>query len=117
MRPFNPRCLRSLPLSACPLCREPFRPDRVKKLYLANPSKQDDAEQDTNDDQHASLLLHRVSLVSGEDTPDAEAVNVVTEVQEWLKSQSGNPNSVSPFHCAGAPPRQRLLPISHIRHF
>lgn len=97
-------CLRSLSLSACPLCREPFRPDRVKKLYLANPSKQDDAEQDaeqdTNDDQHASLLLHRVSLVSGEDTPDAEAVNVVAEVQEWLKSQSGNLNSHIPLRAA-----------------
>ncbi|KAG1788464.1 uncharacterized protein HD556DRAFT_859660 [Suillus plorans] len=86
-------CLRSLPLSACPLCREPFRPDRVKKLYLANPSKQDDAEQDaeqdTNDDRHAGLLLH-------------QAVRVVTEVQEWLKSQSGNPNSHIPLRAAVA---------------
>jgi hypothetical protein len=37
-----------------------------------------------------------VSIVSGEDTPDAEVVKVVTEVQEWLKSQSGNPSSVRP---------------------
>ncbi|KAG1774357.1 hypothetical protein EV702DRAFT_532762 [Suillus placidus] len=86
-------CLRSLSLSACPLCREPFQPDHVKKLYLENPSKRDNVEQGTIDDRHASLLLHRMSLVSGEDTPDAEVVKVVTEVQEWLKSQSGNPNS------------------------
>ncbi|KAG2132893.1 uncharacterized protein EDB93DRAFT_1093508 [Suillus bovinus] len=123
-------CLRSLPLSACPLCREPFQPDRIRKLYLANPSIQDNAEQDTIDDQdsakqhdqHASLLLHRVSLVSGEDTPDAEVDKVVTEVQEWLRSQLGNPNSVSSFHCEGPRPTRRILvhtvnsTISHIRH-
>ncbi|KAG1845875.1 hypothetical protein DFJ58DRAFT_502923 [Suillus subalutaceus] len=85
-------CLRSLSLSACPLCREPFRSDSVKKLYIANPSKRDVAEQDTIDDQHANLL-HRMSLVSGEDTPNAEVVKVVAEVQEWLKSHSDIPNS------------------------
>ncbi|KAG2031900.1 hypothetical protein BDR03DRAFT_875047 [Suillus americanus] len=92
-------CLRSLSLSACPLCREPFQPDSVKKLYITNPSKRDNDEQDTIDDQHANLLLHRLSLVSGEDTPDAEVVKVVTEVQEWLISHSGDLNSVSHFHC------------------
>ncbi|KAG1874311.1 hypothetical protein F4604DRAFT_738348 [Suillus subluteus] len=95
-------CLRSLSLSACPLCREPFRPDSVKKLYIANPSKRDVAEQDTIDDQHANLLLRRMSLVSGEDTPDAEVVKVVTEVQEWLKSHSDNPNSHKPLRAAVA---------------
>ncbi|KAG1738517.1 hypothetical protein EDB19DRAFT_895081 [Suillus lakei] len=84
-------CLRSLSLSACPLCREPFQLDRVKKLYLANPPKRDNTEQDTIDDHHASLL-QRISPLSGEDTPDAEVVKVVTEVQEWLQSQSGNPD-------------------------
>ncbi|KAG1816492.1 uncharacterized protein BJ212DRAFT_1355081 [Suillus subaureus] len=93
-------CLRSLSLSACPLCREPFQSDCIKKLYIANPSTQDNAEQDIIDDQHASLLLHRISLVSGEDARDAEVVNVVTEVQEWLKSHSGNPNSHKPLRAA-----------------
>jgi hypothetical protein len=97
---FNPRCLRSLSLSACPLCREPFKLNHVKKLYLANPLKQDNVEPDPIDDRHASLLLHRMSLVSSDDTSDAEVAKVITEVQEWLKAQSGDPNSVRPFHRA-----------------
>lgn len=95
-------CIHSLSPVACPLCREPFQPNCVKKLYLANPSTRDNLEQDTTDDQHASLLLYRISLISGEDTPDAEVVRVVTEVQEWLKSQSGNPNSHKPLRAAVA---------------
>lgn len=103
MRSFNLRCLRSLSLNACPLCREPFKLERVKKLYLANPSKRDSVEQDPTDDRHASLLLHHMSLVSSDDTSDAEVAKVITEVQEWLKDQSGDPNSVRPFHRAGTP--------------
>ncbi|KAG2346443.1 hypothetical protein BDR05DRAFT_988115 [Suillus weaverae] len=85
-------CLRSLSPSACPLCRKPFQSDRVKKLHLANPPELDNAEQDAID-THAGLLLQRVALVSGEDTPEADVVEVVTEVQEWLQSQPDDPNS------------------------
>ncbi|KAG2065620.1 hypothetical protein BDR04DRAFT_1032218 [Suillus decipiens] len=88
-------CLRSLSPSACPLCRKPFQSDRVKKLHLANPPELDNAEQNAID-AHASLLLQRIALVSGEDTPEADVVEVVTEVQEWLQSQPDDPNSVSP---------------------
>jgi hypothetical protein len=95
----DPRCLRSLSLSACPLCREPFKLEHVKKLYLANPLKRDNVEQDPTDDRHASLL-HHMSLVSSDDTSDAEVVKAITEVQEWLKAQSGDSNSVRPFHRA-----------------
>lgn len=92
-------CLRSLFSSTCPLCREPFQLNRVKKLYLADPFKEDNAEQDTVDDRYASLL-HRIYLVLGENTPDAEVVKVVTEVQEWLNSQSDHPNSHIPLRAA-----------------
>ncbi|KAG2125675.1 hypothetical protein DEU56DRAFT_566103 [Suillus clintonianus] len=85
-------CLRSLSPSACPLCRKAFQPDRVKKLHLANPPELDNAEQDAID-AHASLLLQRIALVSGEDTPEADVVEVVTEVQEWLQFQPDDPNS------------------------
>ncbi|KAG2141869.1 hypothetical protein DEU56DRAFT_269207 [Suillus clintonianus] len=64
MRHFNPRCLRSLSITACPPCRQL---DRVKKLYLENPPKQDNAEQYTIDARYARLL-RCVSLVSDEDT-------------------------------------------------
>ncbi|KAG1870796.1 hypothetical protein F4604DRAFT_1770488 [Suillus subluteus] len=85
-------CLRSLSPSACPLCRKPFQSDRVKKLHLANPPELDDAEQNAID-AHASLLLQHIALVSGEDTPEVDVVEVVTEVQEWLQSQPDDPNS------------------------
>ncbi|KAG2151585.1 uncharacterized protein EDB93DRAFT_1273951 [Suillus bovinus] len=85
-------CLRSLSPSACPLCRKPFESGRVKKLHLANPPELDNAAQDAID-AHASLLLQRIALVSGEDTPEADVVEVVTEVQEWLQSQPDDPNS------------------------
>jgi hypothetical protein len=97
IRLFNIRCLRSLSPSACPLCRKPFQSDRVKKLHLANPPELDNAEQNAID-AHASLLLQRIALVSGEDTPEPDVVEVVTEVQEWLQSQPDDPNSVSPAH-------------------
>ncbi|KAG1758780.1 hypothetical protein EDD22DRAFT_997000 [Suillus occidentalis] len=64
---------------------------RVKKLHLANPPELDNAEQDAID-AHASLLLQRIALVSGEDAPEADVVEVVTEVQEWLQSQPEDPN-------------------------
>jgi hypothetical protein len=99
IRLFNPRCLRSLLPSACPLCRKPFQSDRVKKLHLANPPELDNAEQEAID-AHASLLLQRIALVSGEDAPEADVVEVVTEVQEWLQSQPDDPNPVSRFTIA-----------------
>ncbi|KAG2095924.1 uncharacterized protein F5147DRAFT_763655 [Suillus discolor] len=85
-------CLRSLLPSACPLCRKPFQADRIKKLHLANPPELDNAAQDAID-AHASLLLQRIALVSGEETPEPDVVEVVTEVQEWLQSQPDDPSS------------------------
>ncbi|KAG1816393.1 uncharacterized protein BJ212DRAFT_1271429 [Suillus subaureus] len=110
------RCLYSLSTSTCPLCREVFDPDRVKKLHVGNTSEQENAERDDADRDnterdnaeqgvvydHANLLLHRMSLVLGEGVPEADVAEVVSEVQEWLQSQPDDPNSVSPFHSAGA---------------
>ncbi|KAG0702641.1 hypothetical protein DFH29DRAFT_491900 [Suillus ampliporus] len=92
-------CLRSLSPSACPLCRKPFQSDRIKKLHLANPPELDNAEQDAIN-THATLLLQHVALVSGEETPEADVVEVVTEVQEWLQSQPDDPNSHMPLRAA-----------------
>ncbi|KAG1723179.1 uncharacterized protein EDB91DRAFT_1351226 [Suillus paluster] len=92
-------CLRSLSPSSCPLCRKTFEPERVKKLHLANPPELDNAEQDAIN-THSSLLLQRVAIISGEDTPEADVVEVVTEVQEWLQSQPDDPNSHIPLRAA-----------------
>ncbi|KAG1838594.1 hypothetical protein DFJ58DRAFT_813836 [Suillus subalutaceus] len=100
------RCLHSLNTNTCPLCREVFDPDRVKKLHIGNPSDQENAEGDNAEQgvvyDHANLLLHRMSLVSGEGIPEVDVAEVVSEVQEWLQSQPDDSNSVSPFHSAGA---------------
>lgn len=40
-------------------------------------------------------LLRRVALVSGEDVPDVEIIEVVTEVEEWLSNNSADDDSVS----------------------
>ncbi|KAG2034184.1 hypothetical protein BDR03DRAFT_870590 [Suillus americanus] len=94
---FCLRCLHSLNTSTCPLCREHFDPDYVKKLHVGNPPERENAEQD-----NAGFLLHRMSLVSGEGVPEVDVVEVVSKVQEWLHSQPDDSNSVSPVHSAGA---------------
>ncbi|OAX39320.1 hypothetical protein K503DRAFT_865511 [Rhizopogon vinicolor AM-OR11-026] len=94
-------CLRSLSPSACPLCRKLFQPDRIKKLHVANPPELDSAEQDAIN-ARSNLLLQRVALVSGEDTPEADVVQVLTEVQEWLQSQPHDPNSNVPLRASVA---------------
>ncbi|OJA12963.1 hypothetical protein AZE42_04711 [Rhizopogon vesiculosus] len=94
-------CLRSLSPSACPLCRKFFQPDRIKKLHVANPPELDSAEQDAIN-ARSNLLLQQVALVSGEDTPEADVVQVLTEVQEWLQSQPHDPNSNVPLRASVA---------------
>ncbi|KAG1733747.1 hypothetical protein EDB19DRAFT_1577469, partial [Suillus lakei] len=88
---FCLRCLRSLSTDTCPLCREPFELDYAKKLHLENRPERDNAGRDNAEQRvvydHANFLLHRMSLVSGEDTPELDVVEVVSEVQEWLRSQ------------------------------
>jgi hypothetical protein len=49
-----------------------------------------------------------MSLISGEGTPEFEVAEVVSEVQEWLRSQPDDPNSVSPFYSAGASQARRI---------
>lgn len=96
---FNLRCLHSLNTNTCPLCREPFDLDGVKRLHIGNPLEQDNTERDSAEQgvvhDRADILLHRISLVSGQDVPEVD--EVVSEVQEWLQSQPGDPNSVSLF--------------------
>ncbi|KAG1725667.1 hypothetical protein EDB19DRAFT_1754933, partial [Suillus lakei] len=90
--------------------------DRVKKLHLANPPELENAEQDAID-AHAGLLLQRIALVSGEDTPETDVVEVVTEVQEWLQSQPDDPNSVSHFHHRKYDVYRSLLPTQFFSNF
>ncbi|KAH7890474.1 hypothetical protein F5I97DRAFT_35195 [Phlebopus sp. FC_14] len=100
-------CLRNLSPSACPLCRKAFQPDRVKKLHVAGPPELDGAEEEgeggattTTNTTQAFLLLQRLALVSGEDIPDEEVVEVVTEVDAWLSGQSENDDSTRPVRAA-----------------
>ncbi|KAH7926580.1 hypothetical protein BV22DRAFT_1194256 [Leucogyrophana mollusca] len=102
-------CLRSLAPSACPLCRKAFQPDRVKKLHVAGPPELDDS---TEDAYNARLheLLQRVALVSGENEPEENVVQVVTEVDDWLASQSDDPDSARALRAAvGALQRYKAL--------
>lgn len=104
-------CLRSLNKNTCPLCRDLFDPDRAKKLHVGDPPRQESAEQPGDDPErgivkqgvvhdHAGFLLHRMSLVSGEGTPEVEVAVVVSEVHEWLQSQPDDLNSNMPLRAA-----------------
>ncbi|KAH7915531.1 hypothetical protein BJ138DRAFT_1141534 [Hygrophoropsis aurantiaca] len=94
-------CLRSLAPSACPLCRKAFQPDRVKKLHVAGPPEVDDSSEEI---YNARLqdLLQRVALVSGENEPEENVVQVVTEVENWLATQSDDPDFARPLRAAVA---------------
>ncbi|KIJ16213.1 hypothetical protein PAXINDRAFT_168744 [Paxillus involutus ATCC 200175] len=94
-------CLRNLSPSACPLCRKTFQPDRVKKLHVAGPPELGDAAEEAIGGQ-ANELLQRVALVSGEDTPDTEIIDVVTDVETWLSEHSSDPDSHRPLRAAVA---------------
>ncbi|KAF8548733.1 hypothetical protein OG21DRAFT_1489144 [Imleria badia] len=85
-------CLRNISPSACPLCRKSFQPDRIRKLHVAGPPELDGA---ATIDAGATQLLQCVALVSGEDVSDVEVIEVVTEVEEWLSSNSAEDNSVA----------------------
>lgn len=88
------RCLRNLSPNACPLCRKAFQPDRIKKLHVAGPPELDGAAEETIEEE-ATQLLQRVALVSGEDVPDVEIIEVVTQVEEWFSNNSADDDSVS----------------------
>ena len=61
---------------------------------MAGPPELDGAAEETIV-QEATQLLQRVTLVSGEDVPDVEIIEVVTEVEEWLSNNSTDADSVS----------------------
>ncbi|KAG2351772.1 hypothetical protein BDR07DRAFT_1441762 [Suillus spraguei] len=93
------KCLRSLNTNTCPFCRKNFNSDCVKKLHVGNPPEPENAEQDVFY-HHVNLLLHRMSLVSGEGVPEVDVIKVVSEVQEWLQSQPDDLNSHIPLRTA-----------------
>ena len=49
-------------------------------------------------EEEATQLLQRVALVSGEDVPDVDIIDVVTQVEEWLATNSLDDDSVSMIH-------------------
>jgi hypothetical protein len=61
---------------------------------VAGPPELGDAAEEAIGGQ-ANELLQRVALVSGEDTPDTEIIDVVTDVETWLSEHSSDPDSVS----------------------
>ncbi|KAI6121111.1 hypothetical protein F5141DRAFT_1257437 [Pisolithus sp. B1] len=85
----------------CPLCRKPFRQDGFKKLHVADPPELDGVPDGAENAQLLSLL-QRVALVSIEDAPDDEVVQVLTDVDEWLSQHSEDPNSNQPLRSAVA---------------
>ncbi|KAI6169784.1 hypothetical protein EDD17DRAFT_31828 [Pisolithus thermaeus] len=94
-------CLRNLTPTTCPLCRKPFRQDGFKKLHVADPPELDGVPEGAENAQLLSLL-QRVALVSIEDAPDDEVVQVLTDVDEWLSQHSEDPSSNQPLRSAVA---------------
>ncbi|KAI9566068.1 hypothetical protein HD554DRAFT_2026090 [Boletus coccyginus] len=90
-------CLRNLSPSACPLCRKLFESDRVKKLHVAGPPELGDTAEEEAIEAEATQLLQRVALVSGENVPDVQIIEVVTLVEEWLSNKSTDGNSHRPL--------------------
>ena len=83
------RCLHSLYPTICPLCRKPFHLDRIKKLHVAKAPNEPDGA-DVVLDSRSTVLLQRVALVSGEDSPDESLWDVLNDVGQWLSSPSNN---------------------------
>ncbi|KAI9566072.1 GLE1-like protein-domain-containing protein [Boletus coccyginus] len=96
---FCLKCLRNLSPSVCPLCRKAFHPGLVNKLHAAGPPELDDAAE-KNIEAEAIQLLQRVALVSGEDVPDVEIIEVVTRVKEWLSNNFPLDDSHRPLRAA-----------------
>jgi hypothetical protein len=68
-------CLYSFDTSRCPLCREPFDINRVKKLHVEDSHEEDSAEL-------VDFLLRRMTLVSGEGVPEVDDSDVEGEEVE-----------------------------------
>lgn len=78
---FCLQCLQSTHPSNCPLCRKAYIPERVKKLHV------DPCTTETEDDNpvlQVNGFLRRLAHVSGDNTPEHLAVEVITEVNSWL---------------------------------
>lgn len=97
---FSDSCLQSTHPSICPLCRKGFVPDRIKKLHVdrfSGSSTEGNVSTGGSTTQEAELL-HRLAMVSGENTPDEDVNEVMNDVQRWLAeatSVEAMPESVS----------------------
>ena len=52
-------------------------------------------------ESHLAVLLQRVALISGENAPDEDVLEVLNDVTEWLSSQSNDLSSVSDLFSYG----------------
>jgi len=92
------RCLRTLYPSICPLCRKEFRLSRAKKLHVDTaPDEPDGARAPL--ESHSADLLRRIVMVSGENAPDEDVLEVLRDVSVWLSAHGNDLNLVS-HYCA-----------------
>ena len=75
---------------------------------MAGPPELDGAPEGSIEEE-ATQLLQRVVLVSGDDVPDVEIIEVVTEVEEWLANNSTEDDEVSINTFAYSQSRSPLL--------
>lgn len=82
-------CLQSTTPSSCPLCRKPFFQERIKKLHVdrfsGSPTEGNvSAGGNVRFTTQEAELLHRLAMVSGENAPDEDMDEVMSDVQRWL---------------------------------
>ena len=78
---------------------------------MAGPPERDGAPKGSIEEE-ATLLLQRVALVSGEDVPDVDIIDVVTQVEVWLANNATEDDSVSITTFACSPSKSPLLGAS-----
>jgi hypothetical protein len=108
---FCKTCLATLSPSSCPLCRKPFSLDKVKRLIVDRISPSDPSLGPSRNGaaggggngllDESTTLLEQIALVSGEDTPIEQAMQVLGGAKQWLDVQPANPNTVSHTHIHG----------------
>jgi hypothetical protein len=90
------------------LCRKPFSLDKVKRLIVDRISPSDPSLGPSRNGaaggggngllDESTTLLEQIALVSGEDTPIEQAMQVLGGAKQWLDVQPANVNTVSNIH-------------------
>ena len=73
--------------------------DRIKRLHVDKAPDEDGA---STEETQINAMLQRIAMVSGENAPDGDVAEVVTDVMEWLEAQGDDVTLVSV--CTDRPP-------------